>query len=706
MPPAKKYALTWGLTVMTSLVVMAGFTITVDPYRIWQTDPPWESSEPLMNKTRFAQPLAVVWQRPDVVLLGSSGVYNGMTKPTFINDQSCLLSTAGSTVFNYGVPGLCMEEAHAYVRHILNRTPTRSIVFGLDFFMFDPNMQPRSGFQPSILDSAFLLQQVPTSLFSMTALRDAAFVVGDNLSNLDSGENADSLQREQTEDFYANYYKYWHVKRTKPPMKPSRDAFQRLEDIVRRCKKNKVRLVLFFAPVHASILDAIHERWDGATFEAVKRRVTSLAEREKIELWDFATYNEATTSDLLDESAPYFSDPVHYKPKLGRRMLDRMRILNRAGDDAFTDFGTRLAPNDELTRTATRREEESQWLKHWAARRLRHAYEVGLRSGKYGSAVLLRRYKLNADPPRDILHSADGRRVTVLPAGHRQHGLLGAVDRVLYHRGQARVEGWVANTRQKVPIEEIAVFVDAEQCRWRAYWQWERTSRPELAERLGIPSLAHSGFSLAIPYETMLGRDVRIFAISGGYGIELTRAPLTPLPVRRDLEAISIACRPRYELQNGSKAGEALLCSDRRRIPVLGPGQRNHGIVGVIDRVEQRGPKVRFEGWALDAKQRSLVDDIVVLVDGRQFGARARGAWESRQRPRTAAKLGFNELVDNGYSVSIPLNSLRGFDRRVQIFAISGDCATELVKCPNLPQSLTDQQVRISLGPRSSPRLR
>ncbi len=701
MSPEKKYTLTWVVTVAVSLLAIGGTTALVDPYRIWHTDPPWKVSTPLMTKVRFSQPLAVAWQRPDLVLLGSSGVYNGMSAPSYLNDPTSTLCQPGLTVFNHGVPGLCMEEAVAYVQHILDRTPARRIVLGIDFFMFDPYMQPRPGFQTDIGETGFLWREIPTSLFSFAALSDATVVLRQDLLGTKAAAAASALEhiaQDRGLAFYEKYYTYWRVKRSQMPVQPSGDAMRRLVDVARLCKANRVDLVLYFAPVHASILDAIYERGDWQTFQTIKARVQALAEREEITLWDFATYNEATTADLLDRTAPYFSDPIHYRPKLGRQILANMGILDSGGSDPAMALGIQLAPNVASDALRRMRQDEAAWGAYWEKRRLGHAYEIGLRSGQYEAAARLRRYELhrNAQQQSETLRTADGVEVAILRPGHPRHGVVGVLDRIRRDQVHVRIDGWAVDAKNKKPIGEIVVFADGQQYHGNSYWLWERQPRPKLGQRLGIPALVSGGFSLAVPYQALAGRDVRIFAISGPCGIELTRAPLTPLPIRRQLEAISIACRPRYRLQHSPKSGDALLSAADRRIPILGSAPPSHGIVGVVDRVQRRGARVCFDGWVVDTKQARLIDDLVVLVDGQQFGAASRTTWQRRPRPNPARKLGLPHLVENGYSISIPLNTVCGANRQVRIFAISGDRAMELTREPNLPVALKGQLAGIS----------
>ena len=122
-------------------VVTVGFAIALtryaDPYWLSDARTLREDSPALDVQMRFSKALQLIsreWEVPlKVVFIGSSTVYRGL--------NPAALDYPAGAVYNLGISSLRMQEAKAYVQHLLLFSRPEMVLIGLDFFQFDGRIQ-------------------------------------------------------------------------------------------------------------------------------------------------------------------------------------------------------------------------------------------------------------------------------------------------------------------------------------------------------------------------------------------------------------------------------------------------------------------------------------------------------------------------------------------------------------------------------------
>jgi hypothetical protein len=111
-----------------------------------------------------------------------------------------------------------------------------------------------------------------------------------------------------------------------------------LEQLFDFSHRNKIKLKIFFPPLHATMMEVIYRSgiWD--RWEFVKKTVVAInikaADRyneSPFPIYDFSGYNEYTTEVIQSvDNMKWYTDIAHYKLSLGNKVVDR---INGKGED-------------------------------------------------------------------------------------------------------------------------------------------------------------------------------------------------------------------------------------------------------------------------------------------------------------------------------------------------------------------------------------
>ena len=142
------------------------------------------------------------------------------------------------------------------------------------------------------------------------------------------------------------FYKNYHL---------SKEELNNFKAIVDECKKRNISIKVFFSPVHAAHLEAIHTAGLGPTFEEWKRKVIEITPA-----WDFSDYTRITTEPINDDMEN-FVDSVHYDPQIGDLILNR--LYNYEKETVPSNFGLYITPVNIESHLSKIRAQRQAWLK-------------------------------------------------------------------------------------------------------------------------------------------------------------------------------------------------------------------------------------------------------------------------------------------------------------------------------------------------------
>lgn len=355
--------------MLGALLGVAAINYTADPYGIFDSriDSQPLTRELFQSNVRLAKAHIVSSFRPEAIILGSSRAEVGLSPghPAWQYDR----------VYNLGLPKASIREIARYLEHAIAAGALEQAVVGLDFFQFNPLLEPPPDFaecrlrQPGSLWSRIRAAtcDVPTLLFSRRALFESVRLWGDNAqaavylrdgSRSDVAKEADLQSAgSQHAAFLMSEFEYFDRSELLRGFLESEANFEKatgphFEELLRLCYRHGIDLRIVLSPSHARHWEVVDEmglwevflRWKRYLIMTTRRIATEF-NAEPFPIWDFADYNAYTLESLpplgdTDSRMQWHWESSHYKHALGVRVLDE--ILG--GDMAR--LGTRLSIDD------------------------------------------------------------------------------------------------------------------------------------------------------------------------------------------------------------------------------------------------------------------------------------------------------------------------------------------------------------------------
>jgi hypothetical protein len=156
-------------------------------------------------------------------------------------------------------------------------------------------------------------------------------------------------------DFRRVIVLYWSEKTLYKNYHLSQEELDNLKEIIDICKQRKISIKIFFSPVHAAQLEAIHTAGLWPVFEEWKRQVVKMTPA-----WDFSGYSSITTEPINDQMEN-FVDSVHYQDKIADLILNR--LYNYHKERVPPNFGPLITPANIESHLNKIRAERQAWLK-------------------------------------------------------------------------------------------------------------------------------------------------------------------------------------------------------------------------------------------------------------------------------------------------------------------------------------------------------
>ena len=292
--------------------------------------------------------------KPKTIIVGSSRTKQGINPEHPIFDSS-------SGVYNLAINGPNFYEVRRYVEHaIYNQPDLKKIVLGIDFFMFNANLDNQPTFNESRLEQSHLtLDDGIKALFSLDSLSNskdtiAASKEAESKNDL-YGENGfmPNRNRAKSENIWRFNQSIKLYFQLHSDYKFSEKYWSDFAKIVTLCQQNNIELTVFISPAHATQWKSIEltNRWE--IFENWKRKLVKLTPA-----WDFSGYNSITTESISNNMNNYV-DNSHYTPEIGNLIINR--IFNYQLSKVPQDFGVLLTEDNVEEHLNNIRKQEQQW---------------------------------------------------------------------------------------------------------------------------------------------------------------------------------------------------------------------------------------------------------------------------------------------------------------------------------------------------------
>ena len=360
------------------LLLVAGLSAIADPFDVHHfiVRPGFNSNKPGQHgHDRMVKAYAVVRQRPEVVLLGTSQVQFGLSP-----DDPALSAWAGRA-YNLGLVNSTPLLAWRYFSHAQNFKKIQLAVIGLDLQMFD--VRPRDTLQdfsearmstraldgmakwgglwptvPTLSDWPLTLASWEALRLSLHTLRHQSSIVSDLLSN--GQRNPARLESFLAEhDSMAATFTAVARGIAKELVALKLDTslaegapLAALKLLLESAAHHGTKVQLFWTPPHATI-DALYSLSGHAEqIQELKRRLVALvAQYPNAALWDFGGINMVTTEEIPKPQGaqmPFvkmnnYWEPIHFTAQVGHRILSRMLEASPAEHSSASATATATA---------------------------------------------------------------------------------------------------------------------------------------------------------------------------------------------------------------------------------------------------------------------------------------------------------------------------------------------------------------------------
>lgn len=377
-----RYLLAFLLVFSLSIVLAAAINYAVDPYDLFGSVrvEGLNQVKPFAGtRTGIAKPYGVQRAAPQVLIVGNSRPEMGL------DPRSACWRNEDGVVYNLGSPAATVYRQVRVAQHALALGSVNQVFLGLDFadFVLKGNQRSPSaslwpdkafesdgrlivdrGGRPNESYQRHRLEDFAKGLFSLQALLDSLKTLLAQGQTDASTRRADGfnpareylpiIRAEGQGVLFAQTNRNVLDRYTGDALglviqgQESSLAWESLSRFLNQAKNMGVEPTLFINPYHAEYFAAIDVAGAWPLYEAWKRKVVDLVERQGgVSLWDFNTIEEITSEsppalgdkrDLLR----WFWEPGHYRAELGDWMLSRM-LGRDCGSRAVADFGILLS---------------------------------------------------------------------------------------------------------------------------------------------------------------------------------------------------------------------------------------------------------------------------------------------------------------------------------------------------------------------------
>ena len=366
MKPTHRYSTAFFLTAGLSLAAVGGFNILIDPdhlFRLAQI-PGFNAEKPLVAKhgMRKAKAVDLATGTYDTLLLGTSRTLGGLDPEHLaFGDSNAYNAALSATNFYETLQVYQFARQHQQLKHL---------IIELDFTGFSDWATTNADFDDSrfsgknhlprdlkrTLSFGKLSDTITTIKFNRSGQQgqysDRGFrrfrIYGDD-DTAQSAHNQPALDHRPlftwaTQEFIKSHNR----------QHDSGDRLALLQQLLAQAHQDGTQITLFISPLHAHLLEGLHQVNQYDDFEQWKREIVTLVEstpqpdQPKPTVWDFSGYNSITTEAIPPESSnqamEWYAESSHYTAALGDIMLEQMLIGQSASAPA--DFGIQLTSDN------------------------------------------------------------------------------------------------------------------------------------------------------------------------------------------------------------------------------------------------------------------------------------------------------------------------------------------------------------------------
>lgn len=310
-------------------VIFIGFNFLIDPYGIFGHS---NFISKIKNHTasyRMSKVYYIKREKPKTILIGTSRI--GVINPKIVEKFT------HTKVYNLSLPASSIEEQYEYILFNINRIKVTNIIWGIDFFSFNPESRLPTSFSNDRLNKNFYIGDYKDTLFTVDAFLASIKTLKDNLShkknrvNLYNGQNY-FLEHKINYKIYGSSFIDKKIKEGLKGYKTTKELFGSklfkkpksidkkfvyIKKIVSLCHKSNIKLTIYVSPIYVKTLQLIYSL---NLWNTYKHFQIGLAQIHPF--WDFSE-NLKLISDKNN-----FWDNSHLREKAADKIIEAIFTQN------------------------------------------------------------------------------------------------------------------------------------------------------------------------------------------------------------------------------------------------------------------------------------------------------------------------------------------------------------------------------------------
>ena len=355
--PYKKYLMLNAAFITALLAFIGFFNGLVDPYGLFGfvNYPGFNDIKEMKYRTKnswaWAGIQTILRSDYDTVIIGNSRAHIAMD-PSVLSPEY--------KAYNASNSGLNIENFYSVLHPVLEAKESRvkTVIIGLDF-----GGERRRN---ELSDDLFEAKSPFKAVFGLYTLKDSILTVKQNIKERgkepDYQPNGARIYTKRTdyfqdhERFEANIIRLYKKLYGFPLERAY--GWNYLERIVNECNGRGVKLLIYFSPMNAELLEGLAQLGMYADYENWIRTVVRIAygdsknpsDDRNVQVWDFGGYNTITTESLqgIGENAgvKWYYDFSHFNRKVGKMIFSIMLKHPQRDPEIPGDFGILLSPDN------------------------------------------------------------------------------------------------------------------------------------------------------------------------------------------------------------------------------------------------------------------------------------------------------------------------------------------------------------------------
>jgi hypothetical protein len=269
----------------------------------------------------------------------------GTSRMGFFNHTN-LIPYAPSPIYNMAMAGASIHEQTRYLEYMITHHKLKTIVWGIDFFAFNPDKEDESSFSSERLNQTIYTHDYIDALFQYKTFERSLKTLKQNVHTDYSQqlirpyfEEAQYLPHQglitdrhtieqnvcRTLAEYKSSTVFLKSEKFKNPQSLTEGLMQ-FKNIVQLCKKHHIQCIFYISPVYREHLDMIYTMGLGESFEYWKKSLVDIQP-----YYDFCNYNSVTNGIMNFRDSAHISST--YAPMIFGKIFQNPLV------EAPDDFG-------------------------------------------------------------------------------------------------------------------------------------------------------------------------------------------------------------------------------------------------------------------------------------------------------------------------------------------------------------------------------